>query len=209
MAYLYRHIRLDKNKPFYIGIGSDNEYKRAYNKKGRSYSWKDIACNVDYSIDIVLDDLTWEEACRKEIEFIALYGRADLGKGSLVNMTDGGEGQYGRKINETTRNIMCKPKSSKAKYNMKLSHINRDYSYLKNKAGAKKGIKKSEKHIQSLKETADNKKIKIYCPEMNIVFNSLTEASKILNKSTGNISNILNSKTNKSRNGLTLIKYEQ
>jgi hypothetical protein len=35
MAYLYRYIRLDKNKPFYIGIGSDNkgQYKRAYNKK--------------------------------------------------------------------------------------------------------------------------------------------------------------------------------
>lgn len=24
MAYLYRHIRLDKNIPFYIGIGSEN-----------------------------------------------------------------------------------------------------------------------------------------------------------------------------------------
>ena len=32
MAYLYRHIRLDKNEPFYIGIGSNelNNYKRAY-----------------------------------------------------------------------------------------------------------------------------------------------------------------------------------
>ena len=29
MAYVYRHIRLDKNEPFYIGIGSDKEYKRA------------------------------------------------------------------------------------------------------------------------------------------------------------------------------------
>jgi hypothetical protein len=29
MAYLYRHIRHDKNEPFYIGIGSDNNYKRS------------------------------------------------------------------------------------------------------------------------------------------------------------------------------------
>ena len=29
MAYLYRHIRLDKNEPFYIGIGSDTNFKRA------------------------------------------------------------------------------------------------------------------------------------------------------------------------------------
>ena len=35
MAYIYRHIRLDKNEPFYIGIGSDVEgkYKRANRKR--------------------------------------------------------------------------------------------------------------------------------------------------------------------------------
>ena len=34
MAYLYRHIRLDKNKPFYVGIGDNdnNNYKRAHSK---------------------------------------------------------------------------------------------------------------------------------------------------------------------------------
>jgi len=207
MAYLYRHIRLDKNEPFYIGVGSDNDYKRAYNKKGRSHSWKDIAYKIPYEVEIVLDNLTWKQACQKEIEFIKLYGRKDLNLGILVNMTDGGEGQFGRKINEYTRTKMSKPKSNRAKNNMKLSHINRDYSYLKNKAGAKKGINKSESHIQSLKE-ANNTKIKIFCPELNITFDSLTEASKILDKSTGNISNILYSKTNKSRDGLTLIKYE-
>ena len=29
MAYVYRHIRLDKNEPFYIGIGSDANYSRS------------------------------------------------------------------------------------------------------------------------------------------------------------------------------------
>jgi len=206
MAYLYRHIRLDKNEPFYIGIGSDTDCKRAYNKKGRSYSWKDIAYKIPYEVEIILDDLSWEEACEKEIEFIKLYGRKDLNLGTLVNMTDGGEGQFGRKINEQTRTKMSKPKSNMAKQNMKLSHLKRDYSYLKNKAGAKKGVKKSSNHTQLIKEAANNKKIKIYCPELNTIFNSLTEASKHLNKSTGNISNILHSKTNKSRNGLTLIQ---
>ena len=33
MAYLYRHIREDKNEPFYIGIGSDSTYKRANQTK--------------------------------------------------------------------------------------------------------------------------------------------------------------------------------
>lgn len=39
MAYVYRHIRLDKNEPFYIGIGSDNKYSRAKQKTGRNDRW--------------------------------------------------------------------------------------------------------------------------------------------------------------------------
>jgi hypothetical protein len=33
MAYVYRHIRLDKNEPFYIGVGSDSNYSRAFTKR--------------------------------------------------------------------------------------------------------------------------------------------------------------------------------
>jgi hypothetical protein len=206
MAYVYRHIILDSDEPFYIGIGSDTNYKRAYNKKGRSYSWKDIAYKFPYSVEIIIDNISWEEACYKEIELVNLYGRKDLGTGNLTNLTNGGEGQYGRKINDITRTKMQKPKSNIAKANMKLSHKDRDYSYLKDKAGAKKGIKKSAEHIIKIQKLADSKKIKIYCPELNIIFNSLTEASKILKKSTGSISNVLKSKTKKTRTGLSLIK---
>jgi hypothetical protein len=206
MTYLYRHIRLDTNEPFYIGIGSDDTYKRANNKKGRSYSWKDIAYKYLYKIDIILDNLTWEEACEKEKEFIKLYGRKDLNLGTLVNFTDGGEGQNNRKDSIETKIKKSKPKSEIAKTNMKNSHKNRDYSYLKNKAGAKLGIKKTLEHTIKIQKAADNKKIKIYCPELNMIFNSLTEAGDKLNRSSGSISNVLKSKTNKTKTGLTLLK---
>ena len=210
MAYFYRHIRLDKNEPFYIGIGSDINYQRAYNYQRRTKYWKNITNKTQYKVEILLDNLTWDEACNKEIEFIKLYGRVDLNGGSLVNMTDGGEGQYGRKISEETRIKMSKPNSDKTNLKIKQYHSScLDYSYLKNKAGCKKGIKKSKKHIESLIESSVNKRIKIFCPELNILSNSLTEASKIINKSTGNISNILRSKNNKTREGLTLIKYNE
>lgn len=44
MAYLYRHIRLDKNEPFYIGIGSNKA--RCYTKKTRNKHW-----NSKYVLD--------------------------------------------------------------------------------------------------------------------------------------------------------------
>ena len=96
MPYLYRHIRLDKNEPFYIGIGSDNSYSRAHEKGNRRNKiWNKIVNKTKYEIEILLDDITWDYACQKEIEFIKLYGRIDLKSGTLANLTDGGDGTLG------------------------------------------------------------------------------------------------------------------
>jgi hypothetical protein len=103
MAYLYRHIRLDKNVPFYIGIGSDPEYLRARERARRSPFWKKIVAKTDYRIEIMFDEISYEEAKEKEKEFIALYGRKDLLLGSLVNMTDGGDGTVNKVITDEYR----------------------------------------------------------------------------------------------------------
>jgi hypothetical protein len=100
MAILYRHIRLDKNEPFYIGIG--NTERRATRTDSRNPFWKNIA-KKGYRVDILFDDLTWEEACEKEKEFIKLYGRKDLGTGTLVNMTDGGDGTINILVSDETK----------------------------------------------------------------------------------------------------------
>jgi hypothetical protein len=108
MAYLYRHIRLDKNEPFYIGIGSDLEYKRANetNADRRNNIWKKISSKTNIEIEILLDNLTWEQACEKEKEFICLYGRIDKGTGILANLTDGGDGTIGILVSKEKREIM-------------------------------------------------------------------------------------------------------
>lgn len=100
MAYVYRHIRLDKNEPFYVGIGNDEDYKRSKIKANRSIYWKNITNKTVHEVEILLGNLTWEQACQKEIEFILLYGRKDLSTGTLVNMTNGGEGTPGIKRSE-------------------------------------------------------------------------------------------------------------
>lgn len=87
---VYRHIRLDKNIPFYIGIGKD--INRPYNKKDRSNFWKRIIGKTEYTVEILFDNLTKDQAINKEVEFIELYGRVDLKTGSLCNMTCGGDG---------------------------------------------------------------------------------------------------------------------
>jgi hypothetical protein len=89
MAYLYRHIRLDKNEPFYIGIAT--YLKRAYDKGQRNSIWKSIVSRTNYIVEILFDDLTREQALEKEKEFVSLYGRIDQKTGTLANLTDGGE----------------------------------------------------------------------------------------------------------------------
>lgn len=89
MAYVYRHIRLDKNEPFYIGIAT--HLKRAYEKSQRNKIWKSIVSRTEYVVEILFDDLTREQACKKEYEFVSLYGRIHIGTGTLANLTCGGE----------------------------------------------------------------------------------------------------------------------
>jgi hypothetical protein len=102
MAYLYKHTRLDNDQVFYIGIGKDDTLKkRAYNKRRRSSLWKKIVSKINYRVDIIEENITWEEACKKEISLIRLYGKIVDGSGSLVNITSGGEG------GDTTKNKIC------------------------------------------------------------------------------------------------------
>lgn len=100
--YLYRHIRLDKNEPFYIGIGTKEKgrenlkdtcsYRRAYEKKGRGSIWNKISKKSEYDVEILLESDNYEFIKNKEIEFIKLYGRKNNKTGTLANLTDGGDG---------------------------------------------------------------------------------------------------------------------
>lgn len=94
-CYVYRHIRDDTGDVFYIGIGLTPLFKRAYSKHSRNNYWKNIVKFTDYTVEILIENVDWSTACEKEIEFIKLYGRKDLKLGTLVNMTDGGEGAIG------------------------------------------------------------------------------------------------------------------
>lgn len=86
---VYLHINLIKQEPFYCGIGSE---LRPYSKSNRSKRWFNLINKYEYMIVIIHKNLTIEEAKKLEIKYINQIGRRDLNAGSLINMTDGGEG---------------------------------------------------------------------------------------------------------------------
>jgi hypothetical protein len=110
--YVYRWIRLDKNEPFYIGIGTKTKndikygtFTRASSDKKNNTIWKSIKDKTSILIQIVLESDDYNFIKCKEKEFINLYGRIDLGTGCLANMTDGGEGTVGVIVSEKSRKL--------------------------------------------------------------------------------------------------------
>lgn len=156
MAYVYRHIRLDKNEPFYIGIGSDETYYRANKKSQRNIHWKRVVAKTDYEVEIILDDLTWEQACEKEKEFIKLYGRNNYG-GILVNITKGGDGTLGHILTRESKEKLSNSikewhktyvvsKEEKERRSIQLKELNKNKEFVEKRTNA---LRNSDKLKQS------------------------------------------------------------
>jgi len=115
MAYVYLHTRRDKDEAFYVGIGSDVNYYRSKTNRNRNKHWHNIVdkLNGEYDIHILMDNISYDYAREMEKYFISLYGRSNLGKGTLCNLTDGGEGCHGLVHSEEARRKMGEPNKGK------------------------------------------------------------------------------------------------
>ena len=115
---VYFHRRLDTNEVFYVGIGNN---KRPYSKKNRSDWWHRIVSKAGYEVVIFDKGLSWKNACKLETGLIEFFGRKDLGKGNLVNMTDGGEGTKGLVRSAEYRAKLSASKKGEKAHNAKLT----------------------------------------------------------------------------------------
>lgn len=90
-GYVYAHYIPGSDVPFYIGKGSK---KRAYNisKRNRSKEWMDIYLKHGREVKFLYENLSEEEALKKEKEMIIHYGRIWDNSGPLVNKLRGGNG---------------------------------------------------------------------------------------------------------------------
>lgn len=176
MYYLYRHIRLDKNEIFYIGIGTivktnyniqslETLYTRAYRKgRYRNQYWNNIVNKTDYIVEIIFHTENILLIQEKEREFIALY------KETLSNLTDGGHG------------IESYNHTEKSKLQISNSLI---------------GKKKTKEHIINLNKRKF-KSIIMYNDLEKHIFESVSDAAKFLGKTNiTNISACLNGKRGK------------
>lgn len=85
---VYLHRRKSDGIVFYVGMG---EPGRPYDTDGRNRKWYRTAIKHGYTVEIVRDGLTDEEACTLEIELIASYRDGEHSR-HLANIQSGGKG---------------------------------------------------------------------------------------------------------------------
>jgi hypothetical protein len=112
MAIVYVHKKKETEQIFYVGIGK--ELQRAYQKKFRSDYWKSIVSKYGFDVEIIKQDISWEEACILEIELIAKYKRKCDG-GFLCNITKGGDGVVGIKMTQEQKDKISNSNKGKTR----------------------------------------------------------------------------------------------
>ena len=211
--YLYRHIRLDKNEPFYIGIGtkltkyknSKWNYSRAFSKTGRNIVWKRIVSKTTYEVEILLESDNYKFIKQKEIEFISLYGFLYNKTGILINMTLGGEGTIGYKRSPKD----CEKIKERCSFKVYNKETNQIFNSI-TEAAKYENIAKSWLSIQIKKQQPnckyqyyDKDKIKIYSNKVNrkirqkstqIIFDSMSKVIQLLDITYNQLYSILRDK---------------
>lgn len=193
---VYRHIRLDNNKVFYIGYGVKNRpYEKGIHR--RSEWWNKVVNKSNYKIEILLDNLTLKEAQALEIKMISFYGRQNLGEGPLINLTNGGEGCSGLNHSEETKLKMSESAKGRKWSNedlIKLSLAHKGFKHTeihkRNISNALKGIKRSETTKQKISESQSNRigldrpqSIILLDPNTGVYYYSYSEYSELHNMS--------------------------
>lgn len=97
---VYLHRRGTTGEIFYVGKGNGD---RPWSKRGRNLWWNRIVAKHGFTVEIHIGGLQEWAAFEIERDMIAYYGRKDLGLGTLVNATDGGNGVSGRFYTEDQR----------------------------------------------------------------------------------------------------------
>jgi len=196
---VYQHRRLDTNQIFYIGIGNT---KRPHMIKGRNRWWKNITNKTNYIIEILYENLMWDEACDIEKSLILFYGRQDLKTGILVNLTDGGDG-----ISGNIRTIETRKKIAKGHCGKIISEITkqklRDFNL------GKKLSEETKLKISLSTKGKNNHKSKPVINTITLeIYESATELSQFLNISLGTLYDRLCGRSKQKMNYQYLENYD-
>jgi hypothetical protein len=167
-TYLYidpsrAHSRVPEGEPIYVGKGQkDRVYRHLCSIKKHPFIQrlqKMKREGVEPIIKFLFKDIDEELAFLVEEEAIDLYGRKDLGKGTLLNLTDGGEGRPGSKFVMTQAHkdaiaIAKRGKRRPPEFGRHMSQVltgrKLTATHIENSANSRRGVKHTPEHIAKM-----------------------------------------------------------
>lgn len=192
MYLVYKHTN-KINRKAYIGITSQSPEQR-WGKNGtgyissphfysaiQKYGWD------NFEHEILLTELTKEEACQKEQELIKEFNTLNREYG--YNSTSGGEifvmnKETKEKISKAlqgNKNGFGHPCSDEKKKKIQQAQLGRKFSEEHKKklseAAKRRHVPCSEEKKEKLKQSYPNKR-KVYCEELDIIFPSVQECAR-------------------------------
>lgn len=147
--------------PFYVGKGSGN---RAYSKRGRSSWWfgivqKDFGTDGFPTTELLESNLSEEDAFISEEFWISHFGRHSLGEGTLINLTNGGDGATGLVHSASSKQKMSIIMTERAPWkgkNLNDTHKKKISDALRGKRVGYKHKKSSIKKMRLVKSGSNN-----------------------------------------------------
>ena len=225
---VYRHRKLDDGQIFYVGIGTK---KRPYTKDKRSSFWNNIVKKHGYQVEVLAENISFEDAQDIERLLIKEYGRLDLGTGTLCNLTDGGEGtsnvspEIRKAISERRKGVSTFPIGYKRsqEHSLKLSLAKKGkpstFKGKKHTEEAKAIIKEKRakqifsnetllKKSESMKGEKNPASKKILDTQTNTIYNTMKDAAKSEGINYTTLSAMLNGYSSNKTNLIKLENYE-
>lgn len=214
--YVYLHKRLSDGKVFYVGKGKG---KRAWVKKGRSEHWKRIVDKYGYSVEIIFDELSEEEAFQIEIDTIKEF---QYFGDTLCNVTLGGGGVSGFTWTEEQKKNLSlklrgKIKSEEHRLNMSLSqkgkkaNPDRIEKMRKSLTGKKQSLETIEKRKNSLakiKHLAD-KNIYVWFNSEDVFIGTRIDFSIYSQIKLQSLRTLFQTKPHKTCKGWSILKFNE
>lgn len=153
MKYFVYQLRDPReSEPFYIGKGTSDrprEHFRPCSLREVSHKTNKIKSVLNSGLEVLIEmvsvGLTEEEALRREVWCIKLWGRRDLGEGPLTNQTDGGDGLFniseesrkkmslshtGKKLTEETKRRMTETRRTDEQRRLAADRKSKHYKFL-------------------------------------------------------------------------------
>ena len=208
MYIVYQHKNKINGK-IYIGITSRTPHER-WGNNGCNYKSSPHFYSViqkygwdNFEHNILFTNLTKEQACLKEQELIKYFNSMDRKFG--YNSTSGGEffvmnEETKQKISQSMKgnknnlgHACSEEKKKKISESQKGRELTEEHKQKLSEAAKKRHVPCSEEKKKKLSQSYPNKR-KVYCEELNMIFESVQECGRFIGAPATNISKVCSGK---------------